>query len=719
LPATLPSSLLQFGEYQLDCARFELLRNGRFLRVERKPIELLVLLASREGEIVSRAEISQRLWSSEVFVDTEHGINTAIAKLRHVLRDQADRPRYIQTVTGMGYRFIAPVTPVLAAAEVVSDPDPAPVVETPNAPPAAEPPRRSYIPHKKWLALGAVSVVLALVAVALYRPTHPAPSVSYTQLTDFTDSAVAPALSPDGRMLAFIRSGNGFLTPDQIYVKLLPNGEATRLTQDTRLKYGLAFSPDGSEIAYTVLEPSGFSTYVVSSLGGEPRLLLNNAAGLVWLDPQRLLFSQIKSGIHLGVVTATPTRSDLREIYSPQHQRAMAHFAIPSPDHHWALVVEMSGTGDWAACRLIAIQGQAAPRNVGPAGACTSAAWSPDGRVMYFTALVGGQSHIWRQAFPDGDPEQISSGPSEEKWLAVQSDGSLITSVGVHESSIWIHDPTGERQLSSEGEVVSEPVFSPDTATLYYLLRKQDSGVELWRTNVASGQAEAVLPGVSMVDFDLSPDGKQVVYSATQSGTTELWRAPLDRSQPPVRIGLPGARWPRFGPHGQILFQRAEGNANYLEQVSAQGTHLSRVLPEPILHFKGVSPARRWAVVDYPQGPDKGLPSAAAVPLDGGRPRQLCVSYCEISWSPGGKFLFVPVENPSSTGPGRTLVLPLGPGESLPDLPPEGIAPLARPDIVAGAESIPRAGIVLGQDPQHYAWVNTTVHRNLYRVSFH
>ncbi len=76
----------------------------------------------------------------------------------------------------------------------------------------------------------------------------------YTQLTDFTDSAVAPALSPDGRMLAFIRGGEGFLTSDQIYVKMLPDGEAKRVTDDDRPKYGLAFSPDGSEIAYTVLD---------------------------------------------------------------------------------------------------------------------------------------------------------------------------------------------------------------------------------------------------------------------------------------------------------------------------------------------------------------------------------------------------------------------------------------------------------------------------------
>ena len=105
----MPGTIYQFGDFQLDCDRFELMRNGAAQRVERKPLELLILLVSREGRLVSRAEIAQRLWSSEVFVDTEHGINTAIRKLRYLLRDDPENPSFIQTVTGMGYRFIAAI----------------------------------------------------------------------------------------------------------------------------------------------------------------------------------------------------------------------------------------------------------------------------------------------------------------------------------------------------------------------------------------------------------------------------------------------------------------------------------------------------------------------------------------------------------------------------------------------------------------------------------
>ncbi len=101
-----------------------MLRNGHSLRVERKPMELLILLASREGQLVTRTEIAQRLWESEVFVDTEHGINTAIRKVRYLLRDDPDHPQFIQTVIGMGYRFIAPVTSGAVAEAPSTEPVP-------------------------------------------------------------------------------------------------------------------------------------------------------------------------------------------------------------------------------------------------------------------------------------------------------------------------------------------------------------------------------------------------------------------------------------------------------------------------------------------------------------------------------------------------------------------------------------------------------------------
>ncbi|MGB0122466.1 MAG: winged helix-turn-helix domain-containing protein, partial [Silvibacterium sp.] len=104
--------VFQFGEYKLDRDRFELCRAGRALKLEKMPMELLILLASRKGDLVTRDEIAERLWGGEVYVDTEHGINTAIRKIRYILRDDSDQPRFVQTVMGKGYRFVGAIEEV-------------------------------------------------------------------------------------------------------------------------------------------------------------------------------------------------------------------------------------------------------------------------------------------------------------------------------------------------------------------------------------------------------------------------------------------------------------------------------------------------------------------------------------------------------------------------------------------------------------------------------
>jgi TolB-like protein/DNA-binding winged helix-turn-helix (wHTH) protein len=167
----LPGPTYQFGDFELDCGRFELRRKGQSLRVERKPMELLILLASREGRLVTRAEIAERLWTSEIFVDTEHGINTAIRKLRYLLRDDPDEPQFIQTVTGMGYRFVAPITTcetgklnrALAAAT-------ASIAHDEPAKPEAKIPASFFRSRRFWIEISASSAILfAILAVTAGR----------------------------------------------------------------------------------------------------------------------------------------------------------------------------------------------------------------------------------------------------------------------------------------------------------------------------------------------------------------------------------------------------------------------------------------------------------------------------------------------------------------------------------------------------------------------
>ncbi len=98
----------RFDEFQLDFARFQLSHQGKPLRLEGLPLQLLMFLVENKGQLVTREQISAALWSKDVFVDVDQGINTAIRKIRRVLGDDAGEPRYLQTVVGRGYRFVTP-----------------------------------------------------------------------------------------------------------------------------------------------------------------------------------------------------------------------------------------------------------------------------------------------------------------------------------------------------------------------------------------------------------------------------------------------------------------------------------------------------------------------------------------------------------------------------------------------------------------------------------
>ncbi|HUS05042.1 MAG TPA: winged helix-turn-helix domain-containing protein, partial [Bryobacteraceae bacterium] len=629
-----------FAGFTLDLDGGFLRRDGQEVTLSPKSFEVLVYLVEHHGRLVTKTALMETVWPDAAI--TDNSLAQRLLEIRRALAD--DSQQLIRTVARRGYVFATPVT--------------TPVLELPRALPVA-PGRAPRKPLNRRI-LGGLFVLLALATGGLFwvRLGRPAKdTVAYTQITNFTDSAVSPTLSPDGRMVAFYRSDSWFLTPDQIYVKMLPSGEPVQLTNNSKWKYGLAFSPDGSRIAYTVSEggPSGWKTFTVATLGGEPSLLLSNAAGLTWLDDHRFLFSEIRTGEHMGVVTAAEDRSGYRQVYFPEHERRMAHLSYASPDRKWALVVEMDPT--WQPCRVLPLDGSSAGRQAGPQGKCTSAAWSPDGKWMYFGVEVEGNHHLWRQRFPAGEPEQITSGPAEEDGVTVAPDGrSLITSIGIPRSAIWIHDSLGERSISSEGYAISEPGwsssvrFSSDGKALFYLMRRDSpaSPSELWRTDLGSGKSERTLPGFSITEYDITSDGKQVVFSTQPSGkASQLWLAALDRSSPPKLIASSGESSPYFGPEGQIVFQMREGNANYLARMKHDGSDRSKVTPYPISGiYGGISPDGRWVAVSVPAA-DVRTGAIMAAPTGGGAPRRICEGFRPVAWSPDGKFFYVGVKRSS------------------------------------------------------------------------
>jgi Tol biopolymer transport system component/DNA-binding winged helix-turn-helix (wHTH) protein len=242
-------------DFELDLRAYELRRSGRPLKLERIPMELLVLLIERRGELVTREQIIEEIWGKDVFLDTESGINAAIRKIRQVLKDDPERPRFVQTVTGKGYRFVAAVQSVSNVVSIEESEGRRDLVAVPVESVAVlEPVARS---KRRLLPWAVVALGVVVVGLALWRwwPTSPARpvvtrfTISLPPSEQFEMGRGGLAISPDGSYLVYAASTEKAGT-QQLYLRPMDRNEAA-LIPGTEGAVGPFFSPDGEWIAFT------------------------------------------------------------------------------------------------------------------------------------------------------------------------------------------------------------------------------------------------------------------------------------------------------------------------------------------------------------------------------------------------------------------------------------------------------------------------------------
>lgn len=765
MPPSSGKGRLGFGVFELDLETGELHKSGHKIPLRPQAARVLTLLAIQSNHLITREELKDQIWGRDTFVDFEHGLNLCIRQIRAALGDDADTPRYIETLPRRGYRFIAPITHnvhghALVAAgstnasaeeakvesprrlgvearqtiaaesfETVTTHEPERRLQeiTENGEEKGAPRRQTSTRSQKspGMALAVLLTTLALLTIGWFIHRHNSysdtSSTEWTAVTNFPDSATSPGLSKDGRMLTFIRGPSTFIGQGEIYVKLLPDGDPIQLTHDGLAKMSPVFSPDGSRVAYTI--PLRWDTWSVPVLSGPPTLMLPNASGLSWIDTQHLLFSEIKSGIHMALVTAAENRSGERDIYIPRYERGMVHRSAISPDGKFILLAEMENNG-WLPCRVVSVSNLADTRVIGPAGRCTSAAWSPDGKWMYFSADLGMGFHIWRQRFPESQPEQVTRGPNQEEGIAIAPDGrSLLTSVGIEERSLWVHDSQGDRRISAEGSA-SNPWFSADGRRVFYIAHPHGGSDfpgqgELYAAELESNQSERLLPGFPIFDYAISPNGKQAIVSSPGTdGVPHLWLASLDRRFSPRQLtSSAGEDRPFFASAGDIFFRQKDEHTSFLYRMKQDGTQKQRASAHPISELIDVSPDGNWALT-YAAVPDKDVPYATvALPVGKSDPPvRICQMGCIAGWSRDGKTFYVEIRNAAKEKQaGKTLVFSLRARPSLlPLLPRSGI----DFDNLEGLQSVQILPYVIapGPDPSIYAFSQKSVHRNIYRV---
>ncbi len=246
-----PARSIRFGIFEVDLQSGELRKAGVKLKLGGQPFQVLAILLERPGDIFTREELQKRLWP-DTFVDVDHNLNTAINKIREVLSDSAENPRFVETLPRRGYRFIAPLD---------------------NAETGLKPATRvDTAATRRWRILGATLLfgVLALLVGTgffVYRGRHAPASPRQRTLTraTFGDGLqIGATWSPDGRYIAYSSDRGGKF---DIWVQQVSGGDPVQVTKGPGQHRQPDWSPDGKYIAYRSEEGEG-GLYIVPALGG-------------------------------------------------------------------------------------------------------------------------------------------------------------------------------------------------------------------------------------------------------------------------------------------------------------------------------------------------------------------------------------------------------------------------------------------------------------------
>ena len=274
--------------------------------------------------------------------------------------------------------------------------------------------------------------------------------------------------------------------------------------------------------------------------------------------------------------------------------------------------------------------------------------------------------------------------------------------------------------LPAWGDGFPKSVFSPDGNKLYYLVQKGPQrgfgGGELWVSDLRSGTNEPVLMGLTLNSFDISIDGRQVVFSSIgDNGKSRIWLAPLNRRTSPKMLPPEEGLGPVFGGSNEVYFRGPEGDQWYIFELKLDTGQNRKFITEPAVNAPMASPDGQWIISRVPvEGQDTSA-VVKAYPRKGGKPVLVCAG-CFTMWSRDSRSLFLLTAPGNFSGGGRTFIIPLPKGRSLPPLPLSGLNSDADVLRLPGVRVLNEVNLFPGISESTYAFEKQFVQRNLYRI---